>query len=89
VLRERWVTFFHFASPASPPDYMKFPIETLMKVGSIATMHALDLALASRTTEVLAALDERMLGPTRRFSPAKRIILGPCESRGAAKRVRR
>src|SRR5271167_3414138 len=34
---------FHFASPASPPDYLKFPIETL-KVGSLGTMHSLDLA---------------------------------------------
>jgi len=38
---------FHFASPASPPDYLKFPIETL-KVGSIATMHTLDLALEKK-----------------------------------------
>ena len=34
---------FHFASPASPPDYLKYPIETL-KVGSLATMYTLDLA---------------------------------------------
>src|SRR5271165_6902733 len=31
---------FHFASPASPPDYLKFPIETL-KVGSVGTLHTL------------------------------------------------
>jgi dTDP-glucose 4,6-dehydratase len=36
---------FHFASPASPPDYLKHPIETL-KVGSVGTMNALDLAHA-------------------------------------------
>jgi dTDP-glucose 4,6-dehydratase len=36
---------FHFASPASPPDYLKHPIET-MKVGSLGTMNALDLAHA-------------------------------------------
>ena len=30
----------HFASPASPVDYLKLPIETL-KVGSVGTLHAL------------------------------------------------
>ena len=34
---------FHFASPASPVDYMVHGIETL-KVGSLGTMHALELA---------------------------------------------
>ena len=34
---------FHFASPASPVDYMIHGIETL-KVGSLGTMHALDIA---------------------------------------------
>lgn len=34
---------FHFASPASPVDYMVHGIETL-KVGSLGTMHALDVA---------------------------------------------
>jgi dTDP-glucose 4,6-dehydratase len=48
---------FHFASPASPPDYLKFPIETL-KVGSIATMHALDLALAKNAKFLLASTSE-------------------------------
>src|SRR4051794_20132221 len=33
----------HFASPASPIDYLQLPIETL-KVGSIGTLHALGLA---------------------------------------------
>jgi dTDP-glucose 4,6-dehydratase len=34
---------FHFASPASPVDYMVHGIETL-KVGSLGTLHALDIA---------------------------------------------
>src|SRR5215471_7897804 len=38
---------FHFASPASPVDYLKLPIETL-KVGSLGTMNSLDLALAKK-----------------------------------------
>jgi len=48
---------FHFASPASPPDYLKFPIETL-KVGSIATMQALDLAHEKNAKYLLASTSE-------------------------------
>jgi dTDP-glucose 4,6-dehydratase len=48
---------FHFASPASPPDYLKFPIETL-KVGSIATMHMLDLAKEKGAKFLLASTSE-------------------------------
>src|SRR6516164_646384 len=48
---------FHFASPASPPDYLKFPIETL-KVGSIATMHTLDLAKEKDAKFLLASTSE-------------------------------
>src|SRR5260370_38933729 len=35
----------HFASPASPVDYLKLPIPTL-NVGALGTHNALDLALA-------------------------------------------
>jgi dTDP-glucose 4,6-dehydratase len=48
---------FHFASPASPPDYLKYPIETL-KVGSIATMHTLDLAKEQGAKFLLASTSE-------------------------------
>ncbi len=48
---------FHFASPASPPDYLKFPIETL-KVGSLGTMHALDLAFEKNAKFLLASTSE-------------------------------
>ena len=48
---------FHLASPASPPDYLKYPIETL-KVGSIATMHTLDLALDKKAKYLLASTSE-------------------------------
>jgi dTDP-glucose 4,6-dehydratase len=48
---------YHFASPASPPDYLKFPIETL-KVGSIATMLTLDLARAKNAKYLLASTSE-------------------------------
>jgi len=48
---------FHFASPASPPDYLKYPIETL-KAGSIATMHALDLTMEKKAKFLLASTSE-------------------------------
>ncbi len=48
---------FHFASPASPIDYLKLPIETL-KVGSIGTHHALGLAKAKGATFLLASTSE-------------------------------
>jgi dTDP-glucose 4,6-dehydratase len=48
---------FHFASPASPPDYLKFPIETL-KVGSLGTMHSLNLAFEKNAKFLLASTSE-------------------------------
>src|SRR3982074_1872676 len=37
----------HFASPASPVDYLKLPIQTL-KVGALGTHNTLGLALAKK-----------------------------------------
>jgi dTDP-glucose 4,6-dehydratase len=47
----------HFASPASPPDYLKHPIETMM-VGSVGTQNALELALAKKAKFFLASTSE-------------------------------
>lgn len=47
----------HFASPASPIDYLKLPIETL-KVGSIGTLHALGLAKEKSARFLLASTSE-------------------------------
>ncbi|MEF3121673.1 UDP-glucuronic acid decarboxylase family protein [Kocuria flava] len=47
----------HFASPASPIDYLKLPIHTL-KVGSIGTNHALGLAKDKGARFVLASTSE-------------------------------
>ncbi|MGW4967214.1 UDP-glucuronic acid decarboxylase family protein [Nonomuraea sp. NPDC004186] len=47
----------HFASAASPADYLKHPIETL-KVGSLGTLHALGLAKEKRARFVLASTSE-------------------------------
>jgi len=48
---------FHFASPASPIDYLKFPIQTL-KVGSLGTHKALGLAKAKAARFLLASTSE-------------------------------
>ena len=47
----------HFASPASPIDYLKLPIQTL-KVGSIGTHKALGLAKAKNARLLLASTSE-------------------------------
>ncbi len=47
----------HFASPASPIDYLLLPIET-MKVGSIGTLHALGLAKEKGARFILASTSE-------------------------------
>jgi len=47
----------HFASPASPIDYLKLPIQTL-KVGSLGTHNALGLAKAKNARFLLASTSE-------------------------------
>ncbi len=48
---------FHFASPASPIDYLELPIQTL-KVGSLGTHKTLGLAKAKGATFLLASTSE-------------------------------
>jgi dTDP-glucose 4,6-dehydratase len=48
---------FHFASPASPIDYLKLPIQTL-KVGSLGTHKALGLAKAKDARFFIASTSE-------------------------------
>ncbi|QIJ61280.1 NAD-dependent epimerase/dehydratase family protein [Streptomyces sp. JB150] len=47
----------HFASPASPADYLRLPLHT-MEAGSLGTRHALELAHRSRARFVLASTSE-------------------------------
>ncbi|HXV27633.1 MAG TPA: UDP-glucuronic acid decarboxylase family protein [bacterium] len=47
----------HFASPASPIDYLTYPIQTL-KVGSLGTHNALGLAKAKKAVFLLASTSE-------------------------------
>ncbi|MFQ5881351.1 MAG: UDP-glucuronic acid decarboxylase family protein [Candidatus Methylomirabilales bacterium] len=47
----------HFASPASPRDYLRYPIETL-KVGSVGTLRTLEFAKAKGAIYLLASTSE-------------------------------
>ncbi len=56
-----WI--LHFASPASPVDYLKYPIQTL-KVGSLGTHKTLGLAKAKGAKFLLASTSEVYGDPT-------------------------
>jgi dTDP-glucose 4,6-dehydratase len=60
---ERVDYILHFASPASPIDYLKLPIQTL-KVGSLGTHKALGLAKEKKATFLLASTSEVYGDPT-------------------------
>ena len=56
-VEEPVVIVYHFASPASPIDYLRLPLHTL-KVGSYGTHHALGLAKQHRARFLLASTSE-------------------------------
>jgi dTDP-glucose 4,6-dehydratase len=69
----------HFASPASPPDYLKAPIQT-MKVGSLGTHNALGLALHKKAKFLQASTSECYGDPT--VSPQPETYWGNVNSVG-------
>lgn len=56
-INEKLDYILHFASPASPKDYLKYPIKTL-KTGAIGTQNVLDLALKHNSTILVASSSE-------------------------------
>ena len=52
-ISDRVEAVLHFASPASPVDYLKYPIQTL-KVGALGTHKALGLAKDKKAIFMLA-----------------------------------
>ena len=64
--RVDWV--LHWASPASPADYLAYPIQTL-KAGALGTHNALGLARAKRATFVLASTSEVYGDPAEHPQP--------------------
>jgi len=69
----------HFASPASPVDYQKYPIQTL-KVGSLGTHKALGLAREKKAKFLLASTSEVYGDP--QVSPQKEDYWGNVNSLG-------
>ncbi|MCX7715840.1 MAG: SDR family oxidoreductase [Endomicrobia bacterium] len=63
----------HFASPASPEDYLKYPIQTL-KVGALGTHKALGLAKEKKAIFMLASTSEVYGDPL--VSPQKESYWG-------------
>ncbi len=69
----------HFASPASPVDYLKFPIQTL-KVGALGTHNALGLAHIKGARFMLASTSEVYGDPLEH--PQKETYVGNVDSIG-------
>ncbi|PIQ89606.1 MAG: NAD-dependent dehydratase [Candidatus Omnitrophica bacterium CG11_big_fil_rev_8_21_14_0_20_42_13] len=57
TLKQEINYILHFASPASPADYLNYPIQTL-KVGSLGTHNALGLARQKKAVFLLASTSE-------------------------------
>ncbi|TDB80822.1 NAD-dependent epimerase/dehydratase family protein [Micromonospora sp. KC721] len=57
ALAERLDAILHMASPASPTDFEKLPVE-ILRVGSVATLHLLDRALADGARFLMASTSE-------------------------------
>ena len=76
----------HFASPASPPEYLAIPLESL-DVSSLGTRRALDLALANDARFLLASTSEIYGDPD--VHPQTEAYNGNVDPDGAPRRVRR
>ena len=57
AIAERFDAIMHLASPASPTDFTTMPIE-ILRVGSLATLHLLDRAVADRARFIMASTSE-------------------------------
>jgi dTDP-glucose 4,6-dehydratase len=60
---EKFDAIMHLASPASPKDFATLPVE-ILRVGSVATLHLLDRAVADGARFLLASTSEAYGDPT-------------------------
>ena len=63
TLKEKFDIIFHLASPASPPDYFRLPLETL-KVNSLGTEKMLEIARISNAKFLFSSTSEVYGDPT-------------------------
>ncbi|WP_194821712.1 NAD-dependent epimerase/dehydratase family protein [Micromonospora sp. S-DT3-3-22] len=57
ALAQRFDAILHMASPASPTDFAKLPVE-ILRVGSVGTLHLLDRAVADNARFLMASTSE-------------------------------
>ncbi len=57
IIKDKIHYILHFASPASPIDYLKLPIQTL-KVGALGTYNCLGMALSHKARILIASTSE-------------------------------
>ncbi|MFY1686084.1 GDP-mannose 4,6-dehydratase [Micromonospora sp. WMMD730] len=57
ALAQRFDAIMHMASPASPTDFEKLPVE-ILRVGSVGTLHLLDRAVADDARFLMASTSE-------------------------------
>ncbi|MBI5698767.1 SDR family oxidoreductase [Candidatus Saganbacteria bacterium] len=72
-IKEKVDFVLHFASPASPVDYLKHPLET-MEVGSLGTFNTLEMALKHKAKYLMASTSEIYGDPA--VSPQKEDYWG-------------
>ena len=58
AIKDKFYYVLHFASPASPIDYLRYPIKTL-KVGSLGTHNTLGIAKNKQAKFMLASAKKR------------------------------
>jgi nucleoside-diphosphate-sugar epimerase len=75
-----WV--LHFASPASPPKYLKAPLETL-RVNSEGTLHLLELAKRKGAKFLMASTSEVYGDPDKAHHPQQESYWGNVNPLGA------
>mgnify|MGYP003329864471 CR=1 FL=1 len=71
----------HFASPASPIDYLKIPIQTL-KVGSLGTHNCLGLAKKNNAKILVASTSEIYGDPDPKYIPINEGYRGNVSTTG-------